>query len=227
MNKLVEEAREELQADRAYIFLKQYGKWLITGAVLLIAATAIHNWYRHSVETQSANTGALYDQILQQFSAGKYPQDALAEMHESGVGEYVFFAQSREAQHLIDNHDYDGAIAILQAIALDENAATASQDLALLHIVQLWMEHDLLDEKIDGYLNRLTQAGRPWRLAALELQALHYMMNSQWDDARNLLISLNDETTISSAMKQRVATLLDVIQHPNRDHYLSLSSSSN
>jgi hypothetical protein len=200
----IDEVTEEVRRDRLFALFRRYG-WV--GAVLVAAIVGGAAWVEWSRAQEAARAEAFGDALM---TALRTEDDtarlaALAEVPADGPqGPLVELLVAGEA---IRAGDTAAADAALKAIAADEGLAVAYRHLAeLKRILLLGATMDKAER--DAKLAILSEPGAPFRVLALEQQALLLAADGQKDAALEAFARLLEEPQATPALRRRVTQVI-------------------
>jgi len=206
---IFQEVEEDVRKERAEKFFKQYAKYLVAGAALLILGAAAFSYWLDRGRTQAQVAGARFQSALALAAEAK-PTDAavafatLAE--QSGAG-YTVLARLGEAAARAKAGDTPGALAIYDKLATDSGTPTLLRDLAsigaALHVLD---KGDAADA--EKRAEPLTGAANPFRFSAREVLALAALKAGDIEKARERLTQLTSDEAAPQGMRRRAGDLL-------------------
>ncbi len=161
----ISEVTEEVRRDRLFAIFRRYG-WLAVVAVIAIVGGAA--WYELQKSRHSQNSQAFGDQLLTALQA-EHPQEMLTAIGATGT-QGALVQLSAAAQALRDGKS-DLAYAALKSVADDAALPENMRQLALLKAVVLG-DASMSAADRDSALATLTVPGAPYRLMAVEQQAI-------------------------------------------------------
>ena len=195
----IEEVTEEVRREKLFRVYRRYG-WIAVVAVLLIVGGAAWNEYRKASARAAAE--GLGDALL---AAGTDPA-ALGALTVEGADAQAV-ADLTQAAALVEAGDRDGALALLRAIAGRGEVAAVYRDLAELKA--LILEGPALDPQARmAALSRLTGAGAPYRVMALEQLALAQVSAGERDAAVATLRQILDASETTPGLRQRASQMI-------------------
>jgi hypothetical protein len=214
-DEFIREVDEAVRQDRWLQLGKEYGVYLIAGALAIVLGTAAGvGWrtYQHNQRLDEARRYAAAEALLRQDKPAEASKAFLALAKEADSG-YGIIARLRAAQAQAKAGEGKGAEQSLDSLAKDAQAAPEYRQLGDLLAVQ--QDFNTADPAtLAGRLAGLTEAGAPWRYSALELQALAQLRAGQTDAARRTLGELVQDAGTPPDMSQRAAELLASLGGP-------------
>ena len=207
MSDLFREIDDELRRDNLLKLWREYGKYIIAAAVLmLLIAGGIVAWRDHQASQRQAQ-GGRYASALALARDGKDAEAAklFAGLTQEGGG-YGVLASFEEAEMLAKSGDKKGAIAAYDRLAADTAIDPEFRDLAVL----LSVSHDLADGDAKASIERLqplTQSGNPWRSSALDLTAAAKLKSGDRAGALKIYQQLADDLSAPQGLRARAAEM--------------------
>lgn len=204
----VREVDEELRRDQALHVWRTYGRAIIAGIVLVLAAFAGYLFWQHrqhqAAEREGETLQKAYDDLAaQDTKAAAAPLAQLAASQRDGYRVLAIFSQ---ADILLQNQDLRGAAAKFAAVAGDASVAQPFRDLALIR--QTSAEFDTL--KPDVVVERmrpLAVAGNPWLGSAGELMAIAYLKQGRRDLAGQVFARIGADKDVPPTLRQRAVQM--------------------
>lgn len=206
---LLREIDEELRQEQAASLAKQYGKYVVAGAILLVVGVGGYKaWDTYQQDQRVASTAAYLDAmaLAEAGNAG----DAASQFESlvaDGAGALDQLARLRRAALLAEADDVVGAIAAYRAIAGDESVEHDIRALAAIYLsTHLLNQGDA--EGARAAVAPYTSGPGPWRYAALEAAALADLELGDDDAARTNLNVIAESNAAPRDMRSRAAVLL-------------------
>jgi hypothetical protein len=209
---IFDEVEEDLRAERAERLLKKYG-WLLIVAVVAVvgAAAAWQLWTRHQNQQDAAAAGryvAVQNALEQQPGAAKPAQvNTLDQLAATAPEGYKTLARLRAAGLKADAGDVQGAVALWNTVAADQNADRLLRDLASLLATQRELDHGD-PAQLEARLKPLAESGNPWSTLAQEQLAMLDLRQGRVDDARKKLQALSFDIDSPAGLRSRASALL-------------------
>ncbi|WP_376087267.1 tetratricopeptide repeat protein [Roseomonas sp. CCTCC AB2023176] len=215
MSDILDEAREELRAERARKMWARYGGLLAgIAVVVLLGVGGFQAWrWNENRKAEGVATAFLEAHRSTEALVGAAP-DALsaAAARFTGIADgspvgYRTLARLRAAALRSEAGDLDGALADWDRIAGDREADGLYRDLANL----LWVLHglDRTDPaRLTARIEPLTAEGSAWRASAREVSALVAMRRGDPEAARRTLQTLVADADAPQGIRDRAGRLL-------------------
>lgn len=209
MSDIFSEIDEDLKRDRALKLWKQYGNYVIAGAVVLVAATAGYVAWQDYSRKQAEAAAARYVAALDEAKSGSPAQagKALTSIAQSGRAGYTALARLEEAGIKANAGDLAGAAELYRQVAADTSADPALRDAATV-LAAL----DSLDAPNPGDVEKdlaaLSAPASPWRYLAWEIEAAAAVKAGKIEDARRDYSRISDDPQAPAALRARAAEML-------------------
>lgn len=211
---LFREIDEELRQDQVQKVWKRYGRLILIGAALCVAAVAGYQiWHNQDLKERRA-LSEKFVKAQQQAAAGEAAEAeaAFRALADEGGG-YGLLARFQQAAVDARAGRTDEALAAYRAIATDGKASALYKDLAALLAAGLELNRDGTDaEALKARLTTLAAAGNPWRHGARELLAALAMKTGDTAAAREQLEALAKDQETPARMRQRASELLTILR---------------
>jgi hypothetical protein len=203
------EVDEDLKRERALRLWKQYGNYVIGGAVVIVAATAGYVAWQDYSRKQAEAAAAQYVAALDEAKSGNPAQagKALTSIAATGRAGYTALARLEEAGIKANTGDLAGAAALYRQVAAD-----AGVDQQLRDAATVLAALDSLDTPnpvdVEKDLAALAAPTSPWRYLAWEIQAAAAVKAGKIDDARKDYSRISDDAQAPAAVRARAAEML-------------------
>lgn len=198
----IDEVFDDLRRERLFRLYRRWG-WLALLIVLLIVGGVIWREYSQARdETRARDWG---DAVLAAEETGD--PAAIMQIDADGSEGRRIVGALLAAGDWAEAGGKDAAIEALRAVANDPESDTALQDLAKLKLVILQgaaMEPTERDE----ILARLSRAGAPFELLALEQKAIALIDAGRKDDAISLIRQIQQKDGLSQALRRRLSEMM-------------------
>ncbi|WP_375263354.1 hypothetical protein [Palleronia sp.] len=200
----IDEVSEEVRRDRLFAILRRYGWIAILAVVLLVAAAAYVEWRRSAERTEARAFG---DAIVAALDAEtpEARREALLAIDAEGT------RQALLAMLAADTLETDEAEAqtldVLMQISDDASIPALYRELATLKAAMLRQDRAEPQELID-MVEPLTIPGAPYRLLALEQQAIAEMRAGETSDAIETLRGILEDGAATRDLQARARQLI-------------------
>lgn len=201
------EVDENLRRDQMSDFAKRYGKWLIVGVVLFLAAVAGWLYWqdrqKQTAATQSEELSAAYVAIGAGKTANaKQRLQALESADSDVVRASALLTQAALA---LDANDRAGALAKYKALS-DGDMPAPYQELGLIRATAL--EFDAIKpEEVIARLQPLAKPGEPWFGTAGEMTAMAYLKQGQKQPAAKMFAAIAADKAVPETLRSRAAQI--------------------
>jgi hypothetical protein len=207
------EVDEELRRDQALDLWRRYGRLMIAGVVLALAALAGFLFWQHRQAQAAEKQGETLQTAYDALSSGdnKAASAPLAQLATSDRAGYRVLATFTQADIMLQGDDLKGAAAKFASIASDASVSQPFRDLALIR--QTSAEYDSL--KPDVVISRLlglTVPGNAWAGSAGELVATAYLRQGRADLAQQTFARIAADETVPPSLRQRAVQMAGVLE---------------
>ena len=202
------EVDENLRRDRMRDAAQAYGKWVIAGVVLLLAALAAYFLWRDHQAKQAATDGEALAQALDDIGSGniKAVPGQLAPLKDADADAISVSARLTEAAVALQQDDRAKALAAYKDIAADTGVAQPWRDLATVR--QTALEFDsLAPQAVVDRLAPLAIAGQPWFGSAGEMTALALLEAGRKSEAGRLFARIANDKTVPDTIRGRAVQI--------------------
>ncbi|WP_188715018.1 hypothetical protein [Paracoccus acridae] len=198
----IDEVFEDLRRERLFRLFRRWG-WVAGLLILGIVAGVI--WREYSQSRAEAEARAWGDAIVAA-QAGDDPAAIMA-VDPQGAESRRVLAALLAASEWSENDGDDAAAAALRDVAGDTAAGTVLHDLAELKLVML--QGETMDPaQRDEILSRLSRAGAPFELLALEQKAVALIGAGRTEDAVNLIRQIQQKDGMTEALRLRLSEMM-------------------
>lgn len=214
MGDIFREVDEELKQERYEKLWRSYGKYVIAGAVVVVAAVA--GWkawesyqtdQRHAEGKKFAAAAAL----MQEGKAGDASAAFSALAAEAGSG-YGILARFYQASIVAKGGDAAGAIGIYDAISDDGSAPDSLRELAIvLGALQALRVPSIDAATIEAKVQPMSGAGKAYRHIALEILALTAQRAGDMEKARANYRAIVDDPASPPGIRARASQMLNIL----------------
>jgi hypothetical protein len=214
-DEFIREVDEAVRQDRWLQLARQYGAYVVAGALAIVLGTgagvAWRTW-QHNQRLEEARRYAAAEELLRADKPDQAGKAFLALAEDAATG-YGIIARLRAAEAQAKAGEAKGAEQALSSLSKDAQAAPEYRQLGDLLAVQ--RDFDTADPAtLTGRLAGLTEPGAPWRYSALELQALAQLRAGQPDAARRTLGDLVQDPGTPPDLSRRAGELLAALGGP-------------
>jgi hypothetical protein len=214
-SEFVREVDEAVRRDRWLGLWKQYGPYVIGGALAVVVGTAAGVGWREYQASERREDARRFAAAVELTQAGRPAEaaGAFAELAEDTDRGYAVLARLRAAEALDRADDPSAKLSTLQSLADNGNVDATYRELARLLAVQERLD-DADPDDIATRLAEFTEAEHAWRYTALELQALAQMRAGETAAARETLTRLVNDPSTPANLSQRASELLSALGGP-------------
>jgi hypothetical protein len=211
---LIQEIEEDLRRERALKLWKEYGKYAVAAAVVVVGAAAGFVAWREYENRQAMAESNRFFEALAQAQSGdtQSAQLALARIGREGRPGFALLARLEDAA-LKGTADRAAAIADFRAIAADARAPqeirTLADVMAALNAVDSANRED-----VERGLAALSGADSQWRHLALEIMAAAALRGGDAARARELYTRISGDQTASPGARARAAEMIQALGGP-------------
>ncbi len=200
----IDEVTDEVRRDKLFAMFRKYG-WIGVVGVLAIVGGAGFNEYRKAAAQSAAERFG--DAVLAAMAndAPAARAEALAKIGANG-GQAAVLSLLAGAEALAAE-DRDAAAADLRKVADDSSQPDIYRQMALLKLVIV--SGDKMDAaERDQALAGLAEAGKPFRMLAMEQQALALVASKKVPEAVTVLRAVLQEPGLTAALRRRATQLI-------------------
>lgn len=194
----IDEVTEELRRDRLYGLMRRYG-WIVI--LLVVAVVGYTAWREYDRAQDRAAAQAWGDAVLTAEAAGD-PAAILAVDPQGSAGRQALSGLLAAGAQ----QDADAAAQALRDVAAAQ-PDTVLGELAQLKLVMLQGQQMDVAER-DAMLTRLSRAGAPFELLALEQKAVALIGAGRPDDAITLIRQIQDKDGLTEALRRRLSEMM-------------------
>lgn len=197
----INEVTEEVRRDRLFGLFRRYGWIGVVGVIALVGGAA---WYEWQKLGQRENARAFGDQLMAALQA-ENPQQMLDAIPAQGAqGALVKLAAAAQAMR---DGKADEAVAVLKAVAADPALPRNLRDLAGLKAVIVGGDA-LPEADRSAMLAELAKPGAPYRLLAVEQQAVAALSAGDKDGAIAKAREILMDAGLTPGLQQRASELI-------------------
>jgi hypothetical protein len=200
----IDEVTDEVRRDKLFAMFRKYG-WIGVLGVLAIVGGAAFNEYRKA--TAQAKAEGFGDAVLAAMANDDPAARAEALAKIGGTGGQAAVLSLLAGAEALAAEDRDAAAADLRKVAEDAGQPEIYRQLAMLKLVIL--SGDKMDAaERDQALAGLAEAGKPFRMLAMEQQALALVAEKKVPEAVTLLRAVLQEPGLTAALRRRATQLI-------------------
>ncbi|WP_408593149.1 tetratricopeptide repeat protein [Paracoccus marcusii] len=194
----IDEVTEELRRDRLYGAMRRYG-WIVV--MVIVAVVGFTAWREYSAAQDRAAAEAWGDAILAA-EAENDPAAVLAVDPRGSAGRQALTGLLAAGAQT----DPDARAQALQRVA-DAQPDSVLGELAQLKLVMAQGAQMDAAER-DAILTRLSRAGAPFELLALEQKAVALIGAGRPEDAITLIRQIQDKDGLTEALRRRLSEMM-------------------
>ena len=194
----IDEVTEELRRDRLYGAMRRYG-WIVV--LVIVAVVGFTAWREYSAAQDRAAAEAWGDAILAA-EAENDPAAVLAVDPRGSAGRQALTGLLAAGTQT----DPDARAQALQGVA-DAQPDSVLGELAQLKLVMAQGAQMDAAER-DAILTRLSRAGAPFELLALEQKAVALIGAGRPEDAITLIRQIQDKDGLTEALRRRLSEMM-------------------
>ncbi|MDF1749854.1 MAG: tetratricopeptide repeat protein [Alphaproteobacteria bacterium] len=215
MADIFNEIDEELRRDKAQIWWKQYGKYVLAACVVVVLGAGAYTWYQdqqksemraladeYSAAQQTARTGSEADAL-------KAFEELAQKAGEKGIG---LVARFQAAGLHIEAGDHAAAAAAFEEIAKDTTVQKLYRDLADVMAI---MHSGIAGGDVKALLARidpLAADGEPWSYTARMVAASLALSSGDMKLAQDYLTKVADDDGAPTSARGQAAEILQAIK---------------
>lgn len=198
----IDEVTDDLRRDRLFNLFRRWG-WV--AALLIVAIVAGVMWREWSQSDRREAAQAWGDSMLTAEATGE--PATIAAVDPDGAPQRQTLTALLAASAWADADDKDAAATALRDVAGREGQDATLHDLAELKLVML--EGDDMDPaERDTMLQRLSRAGAPFELLALEQKAVALIGADRTEDAVTLIRQIQQKDGLSQTLRRRLSEMM-------------------
>jgi hypothetical protein len=202
------EVDEELRKDQLQSFWKRWGRWLVGGVVLILAAWGGWIFWEHRQSEAAGLEGEKLSQAIDELQSGSQPaaEVKLKALTASNNEGYRASSKMAEASILMQKGDLAGAAKAFGEVAADASIAQPWRDLATIR--QTAAQFDTMKpEDIVARLRPLAVRGQPWFGSAGEMVAAAYLKMNKPDLAGKLYADIGKDEGVPETIRSRAVQM--------------------
>lgn len=214
MGDIFREVDEELRQERVEKLWKQYGKFVIAAAVLIVLGVGGWKFWQTQERDARIAEGARFAEAAALLEAGKPTEaaNAFAALAGETTSGYGILARLNEAAIRVQAGDAAGAIDIYDSVAGDGNVPGSIRKLAtVLAGIQALRVASIDLAAIEAKLGPLTQAGEAYRYIALEILAVAAQKAGDIEKAKTHYKSIVDDPAAPTSVRSRASQMIGIL----------------
>jgi hypothetical protein len=202
------EVDEELRRDQMKSYWERFGKLVIAGVLLVIAAIGGFIWWQNQKMVKAGERSATLVEAFDDVDAGrkKAAVPKLDGLVESGSDGHRAAALLTKAGLAADADDLKGAAALYKRVADDNGLARPYRDLALVRMTAAELD-TLPPQAVIDRLKGLAVPGNPWHGSAGEMVALSYLKQGKPQQAAALFAAMAKDKKLPDTLRSRATQM--------------------
>ena len=202
------EVDEELRRDQMKTYWERFGKLVIAGIVLVLAAIGGFIWWQNQKEVKAGERSETLISAFDDAAAGRRNAaiPKLDGLIKSGSDGHRAAALLAKADIAVEAKDLKGAAAIYKQVADDDGLAQPYRDLALVRMTAV--EFDTLPpQAVIDRLKGLAVAGNPWFGSAGEMVALSHLRLNRPQQAAGIFAAMAKDKKLPDTLRSRATQM--------------------
>ena len=200
----IDEVSEEVRKDQLFGYMRKYG-WIAVLVVLVVVGGTAFSELRKSQATNTAQAAG--DEILTALEMDDDAERAAALAAIEATGGAGAVSGLLAASNLTETGDIEGAVAALEAVAMDQDAPQVYRDLAALKAVMV--QGDTLPvEDRRAMLAGLAAPGSTFRLIAQEQLALLNVEAGDTNTAIEQFSAIAQDAEVTQGLRERAFSMI-------------------
>jgi len=202
------EVDEELRRDQMKTYWERFGKLVIAGIVLLLAAIGGFIWWQNQKVVKAGERSETLVSALDEVASGRRNAaiPKLDGLIQSGSDGHRAAALLTKANIAVEAKDLKGAAALFKQVADDGDLAQPYRDLALVKMTAV--EFDTLPpQAVIDRLKGLAVAGNPWFGSAGEMVALSHLRLNRPQQAAALFAAMAKDKKLPDTLRSRATQM--------------------
>ncbi len=200
----IDEVSEEVRKDKLFGYMRKYG-WIAVLVVLLIVGGTAYSELRKAAATNAAEAAG--DEILTALEIDDDLERAAALQAIDANGPAAAITGLLAAADLTETGDIEGAVAALEAVALDDAAPQVYRELAALKSVMIQGDTLSVEER-RGMLAGLAVAGASFRVVAQEQLALLSVEAGETEAAITQFAAIAQDAEATRGLRERAFSMI-------------------
>jgi len=202
------EVDENLRRDQFQDFFKSYGKWLVVGVILFLAAIGGWIYWDQRQQQQSAAQSEELHAIFTDIAENRVktvPQ-RLDQIDDSSNDIVKASAILAEAAVALDKNDRATALSKFRQVANESGLPQPYRDLGTIRATAL--EFDAISpDQVISRLEPLAKAGNPWFGSAGEMTALAYLKQGKKAEAGRMFAAVAADKQVPRTIRSRAVQI--------------------
>jgi hypothetical protein len=209
---LLREVDEAVRQDQLGGAAKRYGWWAVGGLVLMLAAFGGYLFWQDRREAQLEADSEKLITVIDKIEAGQLDQakDDLAALADGSDTATGVSARLTQAGIAMRDGKRREAVAILDAIAADNDAPQPYRDLAKIRSTAARFE-ELDPQQVIDRLKPLAVPGNPWFGSAGELVGMAYLKQGKNELAGPLFAAIAKDEEVPQSLRSRTRQLAGLL----------------
>jgi hypothetical protein len=203
----LKEVDENLRRDQMRDFAKRYGKWLIAGIVLFLAAVGGWIYWQDRQQQKAADQSEELSAIFTDIASDRLPNAKARLQALEGSGNDIVRASAllTRAAIALEENDRSTALSKYKALSTGDAPETYRQ-LGLVRATAL--EFDAIKpEEVIARMQPLAKPGEPWFGSAGELMAMAYLKQGQRQAAAKTFAQIAADSSVPQTMRTRATQI--------------------
>lgn len=202
------EVDEELRRDELLGYWKRYGKLMIAGVILFIAAIGGVIWWMNQREVNAGSRGETLIAAFDDIATGKKAdaQAKLDQLSKSGVEGYRAASLLTQADIASDGGQTDKAVGLFKQVADDSSLAQPYRDVATVRMTALQFDK-LPPQQVVDRLKPLAVPGGAWFGSAGEMVASAYLKLNRPQEAGKLFAAIAKDKKVPESLRARAVQM--------------------
>jgi hypothetical protein len=204
----VREVDENLRRDQMRDMAKAYGKWIIAGAILFLAAVGGYLYWQDRQRAEASEASETISAALDKATTGnpKAAMEELAPLADSSSDVTRASALLGRAALALQQNDRKTAIDIYRQVAADDGLPQAYRDLATVRGTMT--EYDQLKpDEVIARLAELAKPGQPFYGTAGELTGMALLAKGDRPGAGRVFAQVAADPNVPSTIRSRAVQI--------------------
>jgi len=210
---ILREIDEELRQEHFAKLWQRYGKYLVTGALVIVFAVAgFKAWESYDLSSRQEQ-GEQFAASLRLSSDGNAEAalDALKSFNAEASGGYKMLSAFKAAALMASSGDTQGAAAAYDQLAGNSSFDSVYRDLAVLLGTVQRINSGEDTAALNTRLAPLAAANNPWHHSAQELMAVLAEQSGDKARALELFKALSEDATAPQGIRQRAGEMISAL----------------